>query len=331
MNRFLLISIIAIILYSFSYFRQFLNDNYKTEHIYTRKTFPKSALMLIISTSFLFNFIYSTLDYTTKESFYTTANTLRIVALAAICVFQLIIPVASQSAAQTGSIFAVSATIIIPSAIVQFGLMEYAWSYLRSFHRTVHIHPYVFSTTLLSLIAIALLENGVFDYFILLHYTLITHALTLTYASILFFAHFNKKGSTVDIHTLMGHVVLFTAAALLIIFGITPSFPTDASYNITWILPYIFAVTVLGLTVYLEHTFEGISDENIIKFMHSHLNFLWHSLFVALVIGYGALKYWHVTYGNSTLSHAATAFPTEFSVNFAIDRNPSFPNLYMIG
>ena len=311
--------------------RQFLNDNYKTEHIYTRKTYSKSSLMLIICLSFLFNFVYSTLDYSAKENFYTTANTLRIVSLGLICIFQFLIPVAFMNAAQTGNIIAISATIILPSAIVQFGLMEFAWSYLRPYHRTVHIHPYVFSTTLLSLIAIALFENGVFDYFILLHYTFIAHALTLTYAAILFFSHFNKKGSTVDIHTLMGHVFIFAAASLFINFGVTPSFPTNDSYDITWLLPWIFSVVTLGSTVYLEHTFEGITSEDVIKKTHSHLSFAHHFLLVAVVIGYFALKLWHVTFGDTTLSNAAIAFPVATSASFAFDRNPTQPMLYMIG
>jgi hypothetical protein len=312
--------------------RQFLNDNYKTEHIYTRRTFSKSSLMLIICLSFLFNFIYGTLDYEQKESFYTTANTLRIVSLVLISLVQFLIPVAFQNAAQTGSIIAISGTIIIPSLFVQFGLMEYAWSYLRPYHRTVHIHPYVFSTTLLSLIAIAMFENGVFDYFVLLHYTFITHALTLAYAALLFFAHFNKKGSPTDIHTLYGNVILFAAAAVLIVFGITPlSSIAGDSYGLVWLLPWIFSVITLGSTVYLEHTFEAIASEDTIKETHSHLSFMQHSLLVSVVIGYYAIRHWHVTFGDATLPNAAIAFVSHFSVNFAFDRNPRQPQLYMVG
>lgn len=313
--------------------RQLLNENYKIDDIKTRKTFSKASLMLIICLSFLFNFIYSTMDYDMEKnhtSFYTAGNSARIAGLIFICILQMVLPMAFQSAAHTGNLVFISTFIVLPAALVQFGLMEVAWSYLRSHHREVHIHPYVFSTTLLCLLALAHFENGVFDFGVFLYYFFISHALCLAYAAALFFVHFRDSKANVDIHTLSGHTTLFAAVALLIISGLTPAYPTSAALNIAWVLPWVFTIIVLGLSIYVEDTFL-LMKWQLISSKVSHMYFVAHALLVFTVIGIMGLKHWHFSFGESILPNADVALPVWTSVNMAFGRNPLLPNQYLIG
>jgi hypothetical protein len=314
--------------------RQLLNENYKKDDIKTRKTYSKASLMLLICMSFLFNLIYSTLYYPetpAQESFYTSGNLSRIAGMVVICILQMLLPMAFQSGAHTGNLVFISALIVVPAAILQFGIMEVAWAYLRSTHRGVHIHPYVFSTTLLCLIALAHFENGVFDFGVFLYYLLISHAITLAYAATLFFAHFNNNNGGVDLHTLSGHIALFAAVTVLVISGISPAYLTSPGLGIAWVLPWVFTCIVFGLSIYLERTLENVKGVEGVAEKSAHLHFAAHTLLVAIVIGLIWLKLWHNNFGESVLPYADVVMPPLTSVNFAFGRNIGRPSQYIVG
>jgi hypothetical protein len=209
---------------------------------------------------------------------------------------------------------------------MQFFLMEIAWAYLPTKPRKVHIHPYSFVVTLISLNAIALAENGVFDFGTLIYYIFVSHALSLGYAATLFFTHF-QKSQKVDSHSLMGYVIILATAALLVIHGMLPSHPTNGAQDIMTLLPWIFTVCVFAFSILIEYTLQPLNSDEAVTHVTSHLYYRGHTLLVAAVLGHFMLKYWHVSLGDLTLSNAGRILPG-INFAFAFDMNHKMPGLY---
>lgn len=310
--------------------KQWLEVNYNTQKINTRKTTSKVSFALIICLSLLFGVIYNSLDYTNPANFYSNGyNRTRLGSLIFIAILQMLLPIAFNTYSHPSSIIALTALVIIPALIIQFISMEFAWSYLHADNRAIHMHPYVFVTTLISLIAISLFESGVFDIGIFFYYIFIAHALSVAYAATLFFAHFNKPNSD-DTHTLSGYIVLFVAAALLVISGMTPSHPTNCEYSAITLLPWLFSAFVFCFSIFIEHTHQSLTDkENILKGIVPHMYFEGHAFVVAMVLGYFMLKLWHVSLGDTTLSNAGGMLP-RYNFAFFEDMNSKIPSLYSV-
>ena len=314
--------------------RQWFDSNFNINKIITRKSVSKVSFVWIICASLLFNFIYSSLDYSNMEGFYEKPfNIARVVGLVVISTLQMFLPAMFGNAASGFNIVTITVIVVAPALVFQFFLMEIVWAYLKIENRAIHIHPYVFVTTLISLISIALFENGVFDFGVFLYYVLISHVLSLAYAATIFFAHVNKPGTQLDIHTLSGYVIIFATVSLLVINGMTPSHPTSCAQNITRILPWVYTVSVFGFSIFIEHILENLPtkdvDLGVLSSKTSQWYFLGNSLLVAAVLGYYMLNLWHVSLGDTTLSNAGALLPR---MNFAFisGMNPRFPMQYTL-
>jgi hypothetical protein len=218
--------------------------------------------------------------------------------------------------------------MIAPAAFLQFFLMEIAWAYLPTKPRKVHIHPYSFVVTLISLNAIALSENGVFDFGTLSYYILLSHALSLAYAATPFFTHF-QKSQKADIHSLMGYVLVLASSALLVTHGVLPSHPTNGAQGIMTLLPWVFTICVFAFSILIEHTLQPLNSDEAVSKVTAHLYYRGHTLLVVAVIGHFMLNLWHVSLGDLTLSNAGRVLP---GINFAFasDMNYKMPGLYTI-
>jgi hypothetical protein len=306
--------------------KQLFDGNYAVEKVQTRKTTSKISFVLIICLSFLFNFLYQQLKFEAEPFYSDTRNIIILVVLSLIITLQIFLPAIFADAAHTTSILNISALTIAPALLFHFIFMEVGWPYLKINHRKRHIHPYVFCTTLISLMAIALFENGIFDFGVLVYHGLVAHVLTFAYASVILFAHFNSKANTtidVDLHTLVGQVAVFAGVALLVVNGVTPSYPMNCTFNIMWVLPWIYVVYVFGFSIYIEHMMETIKnpDTAIHTDVISSLYFLGNTLVIIAVLGFYTIRLWHVTFGDTTLSNADTRLSLGSSVNFAFDSN----------
>jgi len=309
--------------------KQFYEVNYNTDKIHTRRTVSKVSFALIICLSLLFNVIYCSLNFET-ENFYThTPNTIRLVSLIVIQIVQLFLPAVFSNAAHSSNILTITGIIITPALLIQFILMELAWAYLHAKNRAVHIHPYVFVTTLISLNAIALFETGAFEFNTFLYYIFISHALSVAYAATLFFSHFQKQDS-VDTQSLTGYIILLAASTILIISCAIPSHPTNSVLNLMWLLPAIFTVGAFGFSILVEHTFQhaGKADDMLHK-ITSHMYSLGHSHVVVIVLVYFMLKLWRVSLGDTTLSNVGEVLP-RLNFAFSYHTNPKIPSLYSV-
>lgn len=317
---------------------QIMKSNLNLDNVNTRKTMSKVSLVLIICLSLAFNYVYSLLDFRPQAADagqQTQGGKLWnmgvYTALIVIVIAQWLLPLAFADSAHSGNIIAITSLLIGTGIVFAFILAEYGWRYLKTSHRMVHIHPYVFYTTLASLTSIALFEHGVFDLAVFIYYILIAHAISFTYASTIFFAHFNHSRNTdVDEHTLMGHLAVFAAGAFLLVNAASPSFPMGCTINYMWVFPWVYTVYVFGFTIYLEHMMQNIQNEDVKDMTTKNLYSLGNSLVVIIAIGYYALKNYQLTFGDTILSNADEAFPTSTSVNFALNRNPGIPMQYLI-
>lgn len=309
--------------------RQWFESNFNTDKIFTRKSMSKVSFALIICLSFAFNFIYGSLDFN-QENFYSGwPNNLKLASLVLIALVQLFAPLLFNNTAHGSSILTLSSFVIVPAAILQFLFMEFAWAHLKTENRAIHIHPYAFCTTLISLNAIALFETGVFDFGTLLYYMIISHVLSVTYAATLFFTHFQKHES-VDVHSLTGYIVLLAAATFLVISGAIPFHPTNGTLNLISLLPWIFTVCVFGFSIFIEHTFQHMkTDTNHTSIKTSNLYYEGYAFLVIIVLGYFMLKLWHVSFGDTILSNAGGVI---YRLNYAFffDMNPKITELYSI-
>ena len=304
--------------------KQLFDNNFASERIQTRKTMSKVSLVLIICLSFLFNYLYQQLKFDDEHFYSEYRNLILLFSLLLIALLQVTLPAVFQTASHTSSILTITGLIIGPAFLVHFVFMELVWPYLKTTNRKTHIHPYVFCTTLISLMAIALYENGVFDFGVLVYHGLLAHALTFAYASVVFFTHFNTKESTmeIDIHTLMGHLAVFAGAALVVLNGVNPSYPTNCSLDYMWGLPWIYVVYVFAFSIYLERMVEYTKEEDFRKDVITSLYFLGNSLVIFVVIGFYTVRLWHVTFGETTLSHSDRVLTFDSRMNFALDPNP---------
>ncbi len=106
-----------------------------------------------------------------------------LILLAVIIILQLFLTIAFGNAAHAGSILGFTALIVAPAVLLQFILIEIVWYNRENQQRKVHMHQYVFCTTLICLSAIALFDTGVFDFGVFVYYVFILHALSFAYIS----------------------------------------------------------------------------------------------------------------------------------------------------
>jgi hypothetical protein len=305
--------------------KQWGDVNYNPSVIRTRKGASKVTFALLIYLSLLFNVVYNSLNHN-LENFYSN-NYIQFSIMAAVILMQWLLPLTFNTASHSATLMAMYSLVIAPAAVVEFGLMEIAWAYLSAKSRVVHIHPYAFVVTLISLNAISLFENGVFDFGTLVYYILQSHALALAYAATLFFTHF-QKSDIADTHSLMGYVIVLATAAFLVINGVLPAHPTNGTLDLMTLLPWIFTICVFAFSILIEHTFKSNTvKEDFIPDFTSHLYYRGYTILVLTVIVHFMLKHWHVTVGDTTLSNAGRVL-SHYNFAFASGINHNIPSLY---
>ena len=305
--------------------KQWGDVNYNPSVINTRKGASKVTFGLLIYLSLLFNVVYNAMDFE-NPNFYGK-NVYHFILVGAVIGVQWLIPLVFDKVSHSATLMAMYSLIIAPAAVLEFGMMEIAWAYLYTNSRVVHIHPYAFVVTLISLNAIALFENGVFDFGTLIYYILQSHTLGLAYAATLFFTHFQKSNIT-DSHSLMGYVIVLATSALLVINGILPSHPTNGTLDLMTLLPWVFTICVFAFSILIEHTFKAknVADDFTTHFT-SHLYYRGYTILVLTVIVHFMLKHWHVTVGDTTLSNAGRVL-SNYNFAFASGINHNIPSVY---
>ena len=321
-----------------------MSNAYDDSTIATRNVLNRSTFIIIIWLSYVFNAIYNSLDF--EGTNYFSNNKIKLVFLVVVVLAQLLAPFIASSASSPGRIILGSGSVVLSAFFVQGILVEYFWSYITKYkRRSSFIHPYVFSTTLQSLLIIAMIENGVFDYVTIATVFLIAHALALAYTGLLFFLFmgciepikfqnekseyiikgYQEYNSTASIQrpTLMGYLILLGAIALVVVSMVQPHFPTAPERNVMWLMPWIFVAAAVVIPVYIEHAVDRTSDPDVNKahfVWTSHIGFFLYSLLVFIVLMFYLMRIWQYNYGEKVHSEGARALS---NINYGPKMNPA--------
>ncbi len=231
--------------------------------------------------------------------------------------------------------------LILPAAL-EFLFIDSFWSYIYNYKRkTAFIHPYVFHTTFLALMLMAMVENGVFNYHVIFSHFLTAHALTFAYAAVLFFQHYgcNKEGPypeplaetkdprTIDYTTVSGYIIVCAASAALIVSNIVPYYPVSSALNPTWMLPWLFAGSAFLIPIFIEHLMDGVGAESKLDWM-AHAGFRIYLSIVVLAFIFYTSRLWHLYFGETIPT--SMGLPSD-TLNYGIKSRNSDSTMFFIG
>jgi hypothetical protein len=227
---------------------------------------------------------------------------------------------------------------------------------LQDVRRQTYLHPYSFFVMLVNLYVLALIENGVFTLEIILTFVMMSIITSLAYAAVLFIAHgklWKTVAGERNTSELTGYILILFLIGLTNVFHYIPVHPTNSELNFLWILPMVFVMFCFTQVVFLEHLMgedldsednvpldvvvndvnsngvesqpagiNSISPEKIkknrkLEFTNSvHLLNLGHTVIIALVIMYFAMRLHYSWYGS--LSFTETGGKLDRRVNFEL-------------
>lgn len=298
-------------------------DKYDVNEISSRKVLSRCGLLVLVSLSIVFNLIYCNINF---SSYWATAS---LIGLGVVVCVQLFLPAISGSAS---NILMMSAILVAPALAVEFLFVDYFFSFIYTYARRVSfIHPYVFFTTVVGLMFMGAIENGVFSWNEFFSRLLSAHALALAYAGVLFFLHYGcgaweekpagfaynpAKSSThiseMETHTLAGYFILCLAVGFIAVTQIIPFCPTTPALNFMWFAPWIFAFLAFATPVFAEHLLDGAdSERNMLRLAQiAHASWSICLVLLTCVVGYYGVRLWHIGYSDFIVSNMGTVFNT---------------------
>ena len=304
------------------------------------KFISRAGAAWIIIFSVIFHLVYNSIEFD-KDHSYTNlcSNLMQRVLLFGCVIAQILLPLtASNGNPQTRNLVVFYIMLIIP-AFVEGLFIDVYLSWLQNYkRRTAFIHPYVFQTTFLALVSIAVAENGVFEFHIFLSHYFTGHILTFAYTSVLLFLHYDcrKSGTdqnsleSLDYHTIYGYFLVVGATLLVVMLSVLPYYPMRDLPNLTWFMPWLFAGVVFAIPVFVEHMLDSAdangSNEDKLKKL-AHLGFHAYLAIVVVVLLYLATRVWYLGYSDRILTYKQV--PTDI-MNFGLHTRTSNPLLYII-
>lgn len=310
----------------------------------SRKLISRSALVWTLLLSVLFHLVYNSIQFSDTQAYVGSSNIIQRAFLAGIVVAQWLLPlIASTTDKQSRKITMFHLMLILPAAL-EFLFIDYFWSYIYNYKRkTAFIHPYVFHTTFLALMLVAMVENGVFNYHVIFSHFLTAHALTFAYAAVLFFQHYGcnrdppdgsesdplqaKDPRTIDYTTVSGYIIVCAASAALIVSNIVPYYPVSSALNPTWMLPWLFAGSAFLIPIFIEHLMDGVGAESKLDWM-AHAGFRIYLSIVVLAFIFYTSRLWHLYFGETIPT--SMGLPSD-TLNYGIKSRNSDSTMFFIG
>ena len=320
------------------------------ENIVTRKQLSRRGTLLMICLAHLFNFVYGWLDFKPSVSYWSN-NMITLILLVLTLLAMWLLPMVytkSSGNSPIVNLFAMTSIIMVPAVLVEFILIEIVWASIYHYKRkTAFIHPFTFYITLAGLSVLALVENGVFTFEIIMTHILSCHVIALAYAAVLFFLHYscgdwtqegdgekmwiNNSDYTdipedADEQSLLGYFIIFSTVSLLSVANLIPVYPFACEWNILWLLPILFTGLSFGTAVFVEHLVPR-KDAEKLEYT-SHVCSLGHFIIILIVILYYLMQQQFLTYGDSVMPNIGIF---RKSVNYAFTSNPRTPTEMLIG
>ena len=304
----------------------------------SRKLISRSGALFMLCLSIVFHLVYNSIQYSDANA-YSSSNWMQRLALLLCVVMQWLLPLSSSITNTQSSKLTLFYLMLILPAFLEFCFIDYFWSYIYNYKRkTSFIHPYVFQTTFLALMTIAMVENGVFDYDIIFTHYLTAHTLTFAYAAVLFFQHYgcNKQDSDtqpverdpriIDWTTMSGYILLGAASAGIIVHSVLPCYPVSSTLDPTWLLPWLFAGSAFLIPIFVEHMLDG-GDGDIKLDWLAHIGFRVYLGIVVFALLFYTMRQWHLMYGKSIPT--SMGLPSD-TMNFGLKSRNSDSTLFIL-
>ena len=293
------------------------NQDTTNEDLTQRKTISRHGLVFNLCIAIFFTIAYNESDFGTPG---TNSQFLGHNMFAFIMLFlAFLVPFLSQLFAfhcvSPANSMEFSTIVHVPAAVILI-IVEWMWSRVAKesdTRRQTYLHPYSFYQILVHLQLIALIENGVFTFHVLVTAVFTCNIVALAYAAVLFIAHGklwkaeNGKPRTGEI---TGYIMILVLVGLTYAFNMMPSYPLNSELNFLWLLPVIFAVFCFSQVVVLEHLLGEDVDEPTdasgrmkkLQFTNSvHLLNMGHTFVVAAVIVYYAAQMHYTWHGDMSM------------------------------
>ena len=103
--------------------------------------------------------------------------------------------------------------------------------------RAEAMHPMTFYMTLSTLYLIALLENGVFTFHVMINYIVSSFGISLVYCALLFLDRGKQMASE---SLVVPYLLMLLSTAILVIWNLLPTFSMACEWSIMWLLPGCF-------------------------------------------------------------------------------------------
>ena len=281
-----------------------------------RKMLARHSLLFNLCTAIFFTVVYNLIDFSAEQRTYyefVTANLAQFLGMLVCFALPLLSPLFSFAAVSTDSAMKFSAITYLPAAGIFF-LVEYMWSIVakaNDVRRQAYLHPYSFYVTLVNLFLIALIENGVFTYEVLLTYVFLSNVVALAYAAVLFAAH----GRVWQGEEVKGYLLLLSLIGLVCVSYLIPMHPINSRLNYLWLLPMVFVFMCVCQIVFLEGLFKKTEDAKQLHFSNSvHLLNMGHVIITGLVLLYYA----------NTMQYARTAEQSFTETGGRLDQRLNF-------
>lgn len=306
------------------------------------KFVSRTGAVWILLLSIVFHLVYNSIEFDQETHQYSNlmTNLLQRIILILCVAAQLLIPMTASNGdgSQTSKLIVFYLMLIIP-AFVEGLFIDYFLSWMYDYkRRTSFIHPYVFQTTFLALMTMALIENGVFEYHILLSHYFTGHALTLAYASILLFLHYGcRKDNSdenslenMDYNTIYGYFLVVGVSILVLLSGVIPYYPINGAPNLVWFMPWLFAGVAFAIPIFVEHILDGTDANKTSGTRLARLAHIGYQAYLAIIVAallYYGLRVWHLNFNDKILTYKISPSDT---LNFGLHTRTSNPLLYLI-
>ena len=296
-----------------------------------RKYISRHSLLFNLCLAMLFTMAYNSLrfnEFSTDMEFFK-ANSWRFALILGCFAFMLFSPCFSLSSVSPENSMPFNCIVYFPAAAI-FLAVELMWGHVAKdmdIRRQTYLHPFSFYVILVNLHLIALIENGVFTFHVIITFVFLSNITTLAYTAVLFIAHGKLwEGKATE---LKGYILILILTASTQIFHAIPAHPMNSELNFLWILPAIFVLFCFIQVVFLEHLMDTEDDSGKLQFTNSvHLLNTGHMLIITAVILYYGAQMHYVWSGDMSMLQSGGRLNNRLNFELTeLSNQPSYRNL----
>jgi hypothetical protein len=312
------------------------NDELDNSDMTRRKYISRHSLLFNLCLAMLFTMAYNSLrfnEFSTDMEFFK-ANAWRFALIFGCFAFMLFSPCFSLSSVSPENSMPFNCIVYFPAAAI-FLAVELMWGHVAKdmdIRRQTYLHPFSFYVILVNLHLIALIENGVFTFHVIMTFVFLSNITTLSYTAVLFIAHGKmEKMWEGRVSELKGYILVLVLVGSTMIFHGIPAHPMNSELNFLWMLPSVFVMFCFIQVVFLEHLMDAQEDSQDSKLIFTdsvHLLNTAHMLIITAVIVYYAAQMHYIWNGDMSMLQSGGRLSQRLNFELAeLSDTPSYHNL----